>query len=711
MIDSFRSLCSAVLLFTVWSCVTATVRAQPALPAPASAPGKDFNIERLKLKETTVLDAIELVSEISGLNIVATEEAGKKLVTLSIRNSRAIDAIETLAKVAGLWYREDERTGTIHLMTTAEYAQDLVVFRDDMTKVFTLLHPNALSIAVAIQNLYGERVVLSLQTFDDDTLIGGGSGFGGGLGGGGFGGGLGGVGGGLGGFGGGIGGGLGGLGGVGGGLGGGVGGFGGGLGGFGGGVGGINAGLGGFGNFGGGFGGAGLGTGFGAGQFSRGGSTPFQFFQNPVLGGQSGEFLTSQQLADLQQRLRTLEGQGDQRGVSAEAIREVTQREPPIYVSYNRTHSLVIVRTSDADSMKAIERLVLELDRPTPEVLLEMKILQITLTDNFRSILDLQYTDGAQGPSAANQVQRNPFLRGAATAAEDVLGLVNSPDPVGAGSFIYQYLNNNLRARLEILQQNDQLTTIASPVLLSSNNRPARIFVGQERVLVTGINTGIVTPATGATTTVIQPQTEVRDIGTTLIILPKINADRTVTISIAQDQSEVDPRSQVLPVPDASGGVTEFRIDSVRTSNLQGTVVAKDGLTVAVGGLITDTSSVRERKVPVLGDAPWIGPLFRQYVDDNQKSELILLITPHVITTQVEGEYKTHWRLRELSDHPKVHQPGSSSVQFDGHLPPRPHYEKEGVPADGAEPIPPGQMAPPTHPWDRTSDSQWRQPR
>lgn len=72
----------------------------------------------------------------------------------------SIEAIETLAKVAGLWYREDEETGVIRIMTTEEYQKDLVVFREDIIKVFTLLHPNATSVATAIQDLFGTRVII-----------------------------------------------------------------------------------------------------------------------------------------------------------------------------------------------------------------------------------------------------------------------------------------------------------------------------------------------------------------------------------------------------------------------------------------------------------------------------------------------------------------------------------------------------------------------
>ncbi|MEM7473735.1 MAG: hypothetical protein AAF483_02005 [Planctomycetota bacterium] len=654
----------------------------------------DFRLANVQFDDRSVREIIDLLSSSTGLNIVATQEAAEKKVTMTLRDVSVIDAIEVMAKIGGLWYRVEEQTGIIRLMTAEQYQDDLVVFRNDLTRVFTLLHPNAISIAQTIQSLYGPRVILGLQPFDDDILvgttgiIGGGGGFGGvggqfggGLGGGlggGFGGGLGGgFGGGLGGLGGGFGGGLGGLGGgFGGGLG---GGFGGGLGGFGGGLGGL----------GGGFGGGLGGGGFGGGAFGRGGGGQNGLlFGSPLFNVQQlpGDPLTSGQLAQLQQRIQTLEG--GQQGVASQDVQDVTSREPLIYVAHNKTHSLVIVRTSDEEAMKAIERLILDLDRPTPEVLLEMKILEVRLTDNFRSILDVAYNVGPQGPPAGAQVQRNPFLNSAQTAAQSVLGIVDSPELNGNGSFIYQFLNDQIRARLEVLQENNFVASVASPVLLSSNNRPARIFVGEERVLVTGINSGVVTSATGPTTSVVQPQTEVRDIGTTLVVLPKINADRSVTLSIAQDQSEVVEDSQQLPVSNGTQ-VQEFPIDSVRSSNLQGTVVAHDGLTIAVGGLITDTTNVRERRVPGLSRLPLVGKLFRQYIDENVKTELILLITPHVITTPMEGQFKSEARLRALSDHPAIISGEAANSLITEELP---------MPSPNA----------PSHGWDATKQAPWR---
>ena len=133
---------------------------------------KNQQLESIQVDDLTVREVIESISETSGLNIVATAEAAEAKVTMTLRNVRVIDAIEIMAKITGLWYREEEATETIRLMTTEEYQEDLIVFRNDTTRVFTLLHPNALSIAQTIRSLYGPRVVLSLQPFDDDVLVG-----------------------------------------------------------------------------------------------------------------------------------------------------------------------------------------------------------------------------------------------------------------------------------------------------------------------------------------------------------------------------------------------------------------------------------------------------------------------------------------------------------------------------------------------------------
>ncbi len=587
----------------------------PTLGEPV-LPGEDHPLRRLELREARVFEAIRLIAEVSGLNIAATEEAREKQVSLFLQDVTAGEAVETLCKVSGLWFRRDETARALRVMTTEEFQKDHVIYRKDEIRIFTMQHPNAVAVAVSIEDLFGDRVVLSLGM--DPSELDFMSGMGGGLGGG--------------------------------------------LGSYGG-----QGGLGGYGGYGGsaGYGGYGadqgsLGrfsrSGTGAGRFARGtGGGRGQYGASRGRTGRAGdlesegvvdESLTPDQLARLEEQVAA----GGE--VSGEALRGISRREPPIYVSVNRQHNLVVVRTSDGEIMDEIERLVTELDRPTPQVLLEMKILELTVGDTFRSIFDFELGTGSDqtGPPSAQPI--NPLLPDAATAPRNVLGLGNFP--LEGGTLVYQFLSDEVRARLQLLAGDNRLNVLATPMVMASNNHPARMFVGEERVLTTGVSTDVITPATGATSAFVQPITEVRDVGNTLFVIPKINADRTVTLFINQDSSSIQAKSATIPVVGAAGEISEFAIDTVNTATLQATVVAKDGMTLAIGGLVRTEILDSQEKVPILGDLPIVNPLFRREVRERRKTELILLITPHVVFTPAEAQEVSERRLRELSRHPWV---------------------------------------------------------
>ena len=583
-----------ITVITVLS-IAITTMPVPRAETEASVPlqkgkGPDFKISKLELKQTKVADALRLISELSGINAVATEAARQKQISLYLQDVTARQAMDTLAKISGLWYREDEDSRTFRLMTTEEFQKDLVIFREDLTRVFNLLHHNTVSMANVIADLYGERVILSLGEEETDPFAG---------------------------------------------------------------------------NLG----------------FGEGITTQASQFSRPVSGQQSGEgagtarggrgaeiresekilkeTLTPDQIARLMERIGKAPSE-EKEGVPSETLRGISRKESPIFVTVVRQHNALVVRTSDSRAMKDIEGLVRDLDRPTPQVLLEMKILKLGLGDNFRSIFDFGGTNGQviSGPQTGQPA--NPLVPDAATAAQNILGLGNFP--LEGGTFIYQFINDHIRARIQLLAQENRLEVVATPMILASNNRPARLFVGEQRVLVTGAKSNVVTPATGASVTVIEPVTEVRDIGNTLLIQPKINADRTVTLFISQDSSTVLVDSTTIPVATQTGDIKEIAIDTVDTAILQGTIVAKDGLTIAVGGLIQTSIGNDQQKVPFLGDIPLLGWFFRKEVREKSKSELILLITPHVLMTPGEGKEVTDARMGELSEHP-YHKKGDQGFE------------------------------------------------
>jgi type II secretory pathway component HofQ len=523
---------------------------------------QNFKIQKLEFKKAKLIDVMRTISEISDINIVPTQEAGEKDVTIYLRNVTVHEAIDTISRSNGLWYRQDKISKAYRVMTTKEFQDDVVVFRDDVTQIFNLLHPNPIIVAQAIEDLYGNRVILSLGVQADDFNTG-------------------------------------------------------------------SAGSG--------------GTSARSGQSSlRRSTSSNRNNRGGIGGGRAGvggrtqaselavtEELTSERIANLEQAITATDGSTV---VSSDNLKGVSRTEQPIYVTVNREHNLIIVRTSDMAVLRDIERLIKEMDRPTTQVLLEMKILELNIGDSFNQLFNFEYLSGS---------------------GKEFIGLGNNTIPTQAGSFIYSFLDSQISARIELLQKNNQINTLSSPILLASNNRPARVFVGEERVLVTGVS--VTDPIVSAVGTVITPgrvtyETEIRDIGNTLNIVPKINADGTVTLSIQQDVSSVLPGAITLPPVTVGNNVQNFNIDSVKVANIEGIVVAKDGLTVAIGGLISNSSSYNETKVPLLGDIPLLGELFKSKNQINSKSEMILLITPRIIKNPSDSEMVTADTMDEVSE-------------------------------------------------------------
>ncbi|WP_254508043.1 type II secretion system protein GspD [Anatilimnocola floriformis] len=612
-------------------------------------PGARVPEERLaimELRQLPLRDALLLFSEQTGINVVASSAAAEIPISIYVRNVTPRQALEAMTKTHGLFFREDVASGIISIFTTEEFEFNLRNFREEKTKVFTLLYPNAYDAAQAISDIYGSQVVLSTgsnqqQEFQELSqrfnrfdlvdrramgigLFGGGntSGGGGGFGGGGFGGG-------GGGFGGGGGGGFGGGGGIGG-----------------------SGGAGG--NFGGGF----------AGQ------TRTDLLQN----AQAGRNIATQDAASsrpedrvdlsrltpdqIQALVSSSNNQRDQSVVN-ELMR---QQRASIFITVIRRQNQIIVRTSDEETMNQIADLVQRLDVPTPLVLLEVKIMSLDLSDGFNSVFDYQFGGAAAtgqfttgdilppGPGSPSPLTNDPASTAAGFPAPDFQRL-----PVTPGNMLFQVVSDNFRYRMQLLETKNRVTELATPLLLTANNEVSRLFVGREVPLnrsfsgPQAINNGIGGAALGAGTTAI----EFRPVGTTLLVTPNINADRTVTLRILQEQSNIVSNGSTVLVPTNTGFVPQT-IDTVAARTVSGTVVAKDGLTVALGGLIEEHVSDQRDEVPIAGKLPVIGFFFRNQDTRRSKTELVVMIRPYVFNTPSETAAVSHHLVDLLSINPNA---------------------------------------------------------
>lgn len=558
--------------WTASSTLAAAVQATPSASRPPlmSAP------MALDLRQTSVNTALRLISEVSQANIVATQAAGERELSLYMAKTTAAEALDAVARAAGLWVRWRESSRSYMVMSAAEYQRELTVFGEEKTVVLHLRHHNVVSTANTLRALFGERVVLqnpveeslgeTMKVTDLRRSSGTTSG-----------------------------------------------------------TSGRNA------------------SALSA-QAQALGAVRTQ--QGGTRGG--GQDDPSQQVAAAAAAAGANAAQADaaQRG-----------QEAPLYVTFNRQHNLLVLRSGDEQVLAQAKNLVANMDLPARQVLLEMRVIQVRLGDEFHRAFDMEFfgTGAATGVATTATAQALNPLTGAATAL-NAAGEVISPRQIGGlgmydqfdrNTSLFQFLSNRIRLRLQLLEEKGHVQTLARPLLLASNNEPARLFIGEEVVLVTGASAQTTTGTTGATNTVITAETEQRDIGTRLVIHPRINDDRTVTLTIDQESSERVVGGTTIPLATGTigDGVVQYPIDTVNTSSVQAVAQAKDGLTIAVGGMIKMNKTRNTANVPGLSKIPLLGELFKREEQVDERTELVLIITPHVLESTEEAERVTQ-RLR-----------------------------------------------------------------
>lgn len=198
----------------------------------------------------------------------------------------------------------------------------------------------------------------------------------------------------------------------------------------------------------------------------------------------------------------------------------------------------------------------------------------------------------------------------------------------------------NLGVLARALETKASANILSTPNLLTLDNEEAKIVIGQNVPFITGQYA-----QTGSATTPTPFQTiERRDVGLTLRVKPQVTEGGTVRLQIYQEVSSVLDKSN------AAGVITNKR-------SLESTVLVDDGQIVVLGGLIQDSLVDADDRVPVLGDAPLIGALFRYESKKRSKTNLMVFLRPQVLRTAQSGQSITADRYDLLMGEQKKHQP------------------------------------------------------
>ncbi len=270
--------------------------------------------------------------------------------------------------------------------------------------------------------------------------------------------------------------------------------------------------------------------------------------------------------------------------------------------------SNTIIVSALSKRMEEIERIIEALDEKTREVLIEARIIKITLSDDFDA--GIQWDKVFRDLSNEHNVKKfMPTLTGEFPTAATVtqfgrLTLGNAA-------------TDELNATMTFLQTVGQTKILSSPRITAINGEAARILIGTREAFVT------TTTTTGQTTSTTAENVTFVDVGISLEVTPIINDDGYVTMKIKPEISSV---GRTLTTPTAN------QIPIIDTTLAETSIMVKDGTTIIIGGLRKDEKVKSVRKIPIAGSIPVIGALFRGTEEDLEKIELVVFLTPYVIT-------------------------------------------------------------------------------
>ncbi len=179
--------------------------------------------------------------------------------------------------------------------------------------------------------------------------------------------------------------------------------------------------------------------------------------------------------------------------------------------------------------------------------------------------------------------------------------------------------NDVFNLLVRALKAQGRIDILSRPQIMTLDNQAASLQVGSSVPYTAGTSTAAATTVT--TTTYL-------NIGVLLNIVPKINPDGKVTMRVTPTVSKLNPSLD-------TAGLAAPAYD---TQTIDTTIIAHDGETVAIGGLIKRNDAKTENKVPWLGDLPWVGALFRYRQQIKSKQELLIVLTPHIVRNRFEAD-------------------------------------------------------------------------
>jgi type IV pilus assembly protein PilQ len=299
------------------------------------------------------------------------------------------------------------------------------------------------------------------------------------------------------------------------------------------------------------------------------------------------------------------------------------------------TRSNALVITERPSHMNGIQEIIETLDRPTEQVMIESKFIEISGRDGENVGIDWQSLEGwgfnAENPARLYTRATGHTTKTTAPTRTTITPSIGEPYTYASDPLIYKqpiddierfdtavFSADSFRAVLSALEKKTDIELISNPTVVTMNNSPARINIGEEYP----IPSYTYNDERG---TFEVSNFEWKNIGINMQVTPQINSAGFINLSI---QPEISSRSGQVEFGGASGAV----IPIITTRKTTSTVTIKSGYTLAIGGLIEQRSENQGSSVPVLGSIPFLGRLFKSQSDATDRRNLVVFITAKILS-------------------------------------------------------------------------------
>jgi general secretion pathway protein D len=339
--------------------------------------------------------------------------------------------------------------------------------------------------------------------------------------------------------------------------------------------------------------------------------------------------------------------------------------------AHESTNSILIVGTQN--DVRALWPTVDALDVRKEQVYLEAVILDIAVNDTNQFGINAFSGLGMEVPGLGTSIGMiaNPggqsIAKGisssvaAGSATGNIAGL--GAQSIGALAVLGNFLNGGVvgisgppignsqipsfGAVLQALSTNSNVDILSTPYLLTTDNQPAEMKVGQKVPVIKGAST-VGSSGVGAGLGIPLQNVSYENVDLTFKITPHVGAEDNVRLDIDQEVNELGAQEQLL-------NATQYRIN---TKSVKTTIVLQDQQTGVIGGLISHKDSKSTAKIPFLGDIPLLGWLFKTSNSAKERRSLLLIITPYIIRTDADYKKILDRKMKEREEFAKLYYGG-----------------------------------------------------